>query len=271
MADFSWTDWHGHPSVIAGLVVFVAGYLLSIGPLRLRFTGSVEVEAGRVASFLAGVVVLSIALLSPLHELGDSYLFSAHMVQHLMLTLAVPPLLLMGTPPWLLRPLVRTPRGLAAGRFITRPLIAFALFNMVFVLWHFPAMYDLSLRGREIHILEHLIFLVAAVIMWWPILGAMRELPRASYPVQMLYLFLLPTVSAVMGAIITFSDSVLYEWYAEAPRLWSISALEDQQLGGVIMWVPGGLVYLFALMVVFLTWASREESSSQRDIIRSGL
>ena len=268
--DFSWAAWHGHPSVVAGLIVLLGAYLLGVGPLRQRFGWAQRADRGRIAIFLIGVAVIFIALLSPLHELGDNYLFSAHMVQHLLLTLVAPPLLLLGTPGWLLRPLLHSPRVLWTARTLTLPVMAFALFNVVFVLWHVPALYDLALRERGIHILEHLMFIVFAVIMWWPILSPLPEVPRTTYLVQMVYLFVQPTVPAILGAVITFSDRVLYEWYAEAPRLWDISAHTDQEIGGIVMWVPGGLAFLLTLAVVFLIWASREESEAQRQGIESG-
>ena len=260
--ELSWIAWHGHPSIIAGLIVLTGAYLLGVGPLRRRYGWAQRIGSGKVAVFLTGVLVIIVALLSPLHELGDEYLFSAHMVQHLLLTLVAPPLLLMGTPPWLLRPLIHSPRILGAARFLTLPVVAFVLFSVVFAVWHVPSLYDLALRERSIHILEHLTFLVAGVIMWWPILSPLPELPRSPYIIQMLYLFLQPTVPSIIGAVITFSHGVLYSWYEAAPRIWNISAHTDQQLGGVIMWVPGGLAFLLALAVVFLVWASQEESEA---------
>ena len=264
-AEFSWLAWHGHPSVIAGLLVLTGGYLLGVGPLRWRFGWADRVSPGQVATFLIGVLVIFVAVLSPLHDLGDNYLLSAHMLQHLLLTLVAPPLLLLGTPPWLLRPLLlRSPRVMGVARFLTLPVVAFILFNVVFAFWHVPGLYDLALRERGIHILEHLMFIAAGVLMWWPILSPLPELPRASYPLQMLYLFVQPTVPSILGAIITFSDKILYSWYAVAPRVWEISAHTDQQVGGVIMWVPAGLAFLFTLIVVFLIWASQEELGARQ-------
>ena len=259
-AEFSWTAWHGHPSVIIGLLLLLGLYLMGVGPLRRRYQWAEEVDSNKVALFLTGVLVLFLALISPLHELGDNYLFSAHMVQHLLLTLIVPPMLLVGTPPWLIRPLLAPPKVMRVARILTMPVLAFVLFNLVFALWHVPALYELALRERNIHIVEHLMFLVAAVIMWWPILSPLPELPRAPYLVQMGYLFVQPTVPSILGAVITFADGVLYDWYAEAPRIWELSAHTDQQLGGVIMWLPGGLAFLITLAVVFLVWASQQES-----------
>ena len=263
VVEFSWADWHGHPSVIIGLVLLTAWYVLSVGPLRRRYEGSEETGPGQIALFLTGLTILFVALLSPLHELGDNYLFSAHMTQHLLMTLAVPPLLLVGTPPWLVRSLLRPTPVMGMARKLTRPVMAFIIFSVVFAMWHVPAFYDLALRERGIHILEHVMFLSAGLIMWWPVLGRLPELPRPPYLVQILYLFVLPTITAILGAIITFADGVLYEWYAEAPRIWDISAHSDQQLGGIIMWVPGGLVFLLTLIVVFLVWAGHEESDSR--------
>ena len=242
---------------------------MGVGPLRRRFGLAEGIASSRVFLFLAGVLILFVALLSPLHELGDNYLFSAHMVQHLLLMLVVPPLLLWGTPSWLLRPLMRSPPVLGIARFLTRPVAAFVLFNAVLVLWHLPGLYDLALRERDIHILEHMMFIGASVIMWWPILSPLRELPRPPYLVQTLYLFLLPTVPAIVGAFITFSDGIVYTWYAEAPRVWDISAHTDQQFGGLIMWVPGGLVFFLALVITFLIWAYQEESEGRRQRTQS--
>ena len=205
-----------------------------------------------------------LALLSPLHELGDNYLFSAHMVQHLLLTLAVPRCSSPAPPPGCCARWSASPGCFGLRRLVTLPVMAFVLFNVVFVLWHVPALYDLALRELGVHILEHLMFLVSAVIMWWPILGTLPELPRPSYPVQMLYLFVHPTVPSVLGAMITFSDGVLYEWYAAAPRIWDVSAHTDQQIGGIIMWVPGGFAFLLTLVVVFLVWAGQEGAAAEQ-------
>lgn len=260
VTDFSWTQWHAHPSIILGLLAFGGAYFLGVGPLRQRYRLGPPVEGWRVSVFLMGVLVLMAALLSPIHDLGERYLFSFHMLQHMLLMLVFPPLVLIGTPPWLLRPLLRNPRLRQAASFVTRPVAAFLIFNAVLVFWHVPGLYDLALRERNIHILEHITFMGAAVLMWWPVLSPMSELPRAPYIGQMAYLFMVPTVSAILGAFITFSESVWYDWYAEAPRIWEISAKTDQEIGGLLMWVPGGAVFMASLIIVFLVWAGRSES-----------
>ena len=270
VASVSWTDWHAHPSIIVGVVLITALYLMAVGPLRERFGWAERGSSSQMVLFMLGVLVIVVALLSPLHELGDKYLFSAHMAQHLLLMLVVPPLLLLGVPGWLVDKVLRSPRVLAVSRFLTRPLVAFTFFNAVLVLWHMPVLYDLTLRERDIHILEHVMFLGVAVLMWWPVLSLAKELPRASYITQMVYLFLLPTVPSILGAVITFSDKVLYPWYAEAPRLWNISATTDQEIGGIIMWVPGGMAFLTVLIIVFLVWANQEESKNRTEVLGIG-
>ena len=262
--DFSWTDWHWHPDIIIGVLVLVGLYVLGIGRLRQRFGWAERVPTGKAILFTLGVLVMYVAVSSPLHELSDNFLFSAHMVQHLLLILLMPPLLIWGTPEWLLRPLLRPPLVKRAARFLTSPVVAFLLFSAVFSVWHFPPLYDLTLRHHEAHVLEHLLFMSTAVIMWWPVLSPLPELPRAGYPMQMLYLFFLSLPPGFVGAVITFSGSVLYPWYDEVPRLWGISALTDQQVGGLIMKIPGALTFLIVLAVVFFIWFNGEESDSAR-------
>src|SRR5207247_3327008 len=126
-----------------------------------------------------------------LHDLSDTYLFSAHMVQHLLLTLVVAPLFVAGTPGWMLRPLLRHPRTGTLLRWVTRPIPCFAIFNVVIAAWHLPPLYNAAMNNHNIHIFEHLLFIAAAVLMWWPVLSPLPELPRLSFPGQMLYLFLM--------------------------------------------------------------------------------
>ena len=275
MAEFSWTHWHWHPDIIVGVLLLEGLYLLGVGRMRRRYGWAERVPSRQVLYFTLGVLVIYVALSSPLHELSDNFLFSAHMVQHLLLWLLMPPLLLWGTPSWLLRPLVRHPLLQRSARFITSPLPAFILFSGLFLVWHLPALYDLALRNHSVHILEHLFFMAAALVMWWPVLGRLPELPRPSYPIQMLYLFFLSLPPGFLGAAITFSGDILYPWYGEVPRLWGLSPLTDQQIGGLIMKIPGALVFLAAMGVVFFTWFNREESGPQdrslgQEILTSG-
>ena len=246
-----WRQWDVHPSVIIGLALLGGLYV---------YLGGLTAPRRRVASFAGALLVLGLALNGPLHNLSDGYLFSAHMVQHLLLTLVFPPLLLYGTPAWVVRPLLRPHWVHRFARRATRPLAAGVLFSVPITLWHFPQFYEAALEHHPLHIVQHLVFLATAVLMWWPVLSPTPELPRAGYLTQLLYLFVLGLPMSVAGALITLSGEVLYPFYAAAPRVWGLAPLADQQLGGLVMWV-GGAIYLWvAATVVRFRWSAREES-----------
>ncbi|HZE93218.1 MAG TPA: cytochrome c oxidase assembly protein [Gemmatimonadales bacterium] len=246
----TWNTWALHPSVAAGLVL-LGGLYVYLGGLR---------SARRhVASFAGALAVLFVALNGPLHNLSDTYLFSAHMAQHLVLTLVFPPLLLYGSPAHVVRPLLRPRWVMALGRVVTRPLVAAIVFTGPIVIWHVPALYEAALRNHNLHIVQHLIFIATSVLLWWPVLSPVPELPRASYPGQVIYLFAIGLPMSAVGAFATLAEHPLYPFYAAAPRVWGLSALDDQRYGGLIMWVGGTLVLWIAATVVWFRWAWREE------------
>jgi hypothetical protein len=202
------------------------------------------------------------ALQGPLHELSDLYLFSAHMVQHLLITLVFPPLFIQGIPPWMWRPLVRHAPVAAVGRAITHPVIAFLISTFTLYLWHVPTMYDWALEDHNVHIVEHLTFMTGAVIMWWPVWSRVPEVPALTPGRRMIYLFLLTIPMKGLGAIITVSDYVLYRFYAVQPRVFGLDPLADQRLAqvgaqrhrpqpdhGVALAARGGARHLGALIV----------------------
>jgi putative membrane protein len=237
---------------VTGIVALGGLYLAALR--RGRAQGR-RVKAVRVVSFFAGLAVLLGSLTGPLHDLSDYYLFSAHMVQHLLLVFAMPPLLVYGTPGWMLSPLLRHPLVLELGRRLTRPSGAFVTFNLVLVAWHLPPLYNLAMEHHGVHIVQHLMIMVVSVILWWPVLSSSPELPRAPYPVQMLYLFVVGLPMVMVSIFITMAESVLYPYYATAPRVWeALTPHADQHVGGLIMWVPGGMVFLLAISVVFFRW-----------------
>ncbi len=268
VAGSVWTHWHAHPDALIGLAVFQGAYLLGIGPLRERYRLADDVNPRQVATFTAGVMVIFFSLVSPLHELSDNYLFSAHMVQHVLLTLIAPPLLILGTPDWLIRPLLRPNWAFRLARLGTHPIIAFGFFNIVFSLWHIPALYNVSVTNHGVHIGEHLLFMGAAVLMWWPLAGTLPEIPRLSYPAMMAYMFLLSIAQIIIFAPITFSREPLYEWYVNAPRLWDISPVLDQQLGAIFMKMGGGVLFLVLIITAFFRWYNREEERTRAEASR---
>ncbi|HET7640768.1 MAG TPA: cytochrome c oxidase assembly protein [Ktedonobacteraceae bacterium] len=266
MADlgltFWLTAWNWEPSIVIGTALLVGLYLYGIGPLRRKYHLADEVKRGQVVAFLLGVFIMFLAIVSPLDELGDSYLFSAHMVQHLFITIVGPPLLLMGTPGWLLRPLWRNRTVFLIARVFTFPALAFFLYNADFWLWHAPPLYNATLENQGIHILEHVTFIVFGVLYWWPILSPSEELPRLSLGGQVLYIFLAGMPTVALGAGLTFLPP-LYAPYLAAPRIWGLSAAVDQQLGGLIMWIPGNIFYIVIISILFIRWMQKQDAKQQ--------
>jgi putative membrane protein len=264
--NFSWTAWPVHPSTLIGCVALLGAYFAGIGPLRRKYNWAERVPLWQPVCFTSGVLVLFVSLNGPIHELSDFYLFSAHMVQHLLLTLVMAPLLLVGTPDWLFRALIRRTVGFDVARALTSPLIAFGIYNIVFCGWHLPMFYNWALEDHNVHIVQHLMFIAAAVLMWWPVVDPLPELSRMITPLRIVYLFALSIPMSVVSALITLNDSVLYTWYSDARRIFTLDALEDQQLGGLIMWVPGALIFWVAISILFYRWATaanREEEAAR--------
>lgn len=259
-AAFSWTRFEVHPSVLIGCALLAGTYLVAAGPWRARLGGpAARVSRGRVVSFLAGVSILFLALNGPIHDLSDNFLFSAHMAQHLLLMLIVPPLLLLGVPAWLVRAALRVRGVEPVARVLTHPAVAFVVYNVVFIGWHIPRFYEWALVSHDLHILQHLMFIAAATMMWWPAVSPAPELQRIPEGLlQMMYLFAFAIPATVVSAFITMSEQVLYPWYESAPRLFGLSALDDQRLGGVIMWIPGMLIFWVAISAIFFRWTKDE-------------
>ena len=256
IVTLNWWRWSIHPSTALGIAALAAIYVWAA-----RKLGQTPSLSQRIC-FFAGLLVMFGSLNGPIHDLSDDYLFSAHMVQHLLLTLAMPPLLLAGVPGSMLRPLL-TRRGVApVARFFTRAPIAFVTFNLVIAVWHLPPFYNAAMANHNLHILEHLMFMVAAVLMWWPLLSQLPEFPRLAYPGQMLYCFLMSIPMSITAVYITMADHILYPAYAAAPRVSWLTPMDDQLLGGLIMWVPGGLIFALIMTVVFFRWAARGEDST---------
>lgn len=260
--DFWLTQWNLEPSILIGTALITGLYLYAIGPLRKRQFHNEQIMTGQTFAFLSGVLIMFLALVSPLDELGDSYLFSAHMVQHLCLTILGPPLLLLGTPEWMVKPVLQNKVIFKVANVLTYPVVAFVLYNADFWLWHAPPLYNATLENQTIHILEHLTFIVFGLLYWWPIFSPSKDLPRLTFGGQIFYLFVSGMPSVLLGAGLTFSPP-LYAPYIAAPRIWGISAATDQQLGGLIMWVPVSIFYIVIMSVLFIRWMLQQEAEQQ--------
>jgi len=256
--------FHAHWDTI-GLVAAL-GLAYAMGIRRLSSihapAGEPAVTRRRVAWFAGGLVLFLGARSWPLHDIGDQSLFTFHMIEHLLLALAVPPMLLRGTPPWLLR-LAVTPI-LPVLRLLTRPLVALLLFNGTLALLHAPEVVALQLNNEAAHLGLHLALLTTATLMWWPVVGPLPELPRLTPFMAMGYLFLQSLVPTIPASFLTFASAPVYDAYADLPRLWGLSVLDDQLIAGLIMKIGGGLLLWSIIATIWFRWAAAEERASRR-------
>ena len=223
-----------------------------------------------VAALAGGLVTMLLALNGPVHALSERYLFSAHMVQHLALTLVVSPLLLRAMPDFMIDRLLAPGFVRAVARVVTRPVPALVIYTVVLVGWHLPGPYALALEHHGWHIVEHLTLLAGATLAWWPVLSRATLLPPLPYAAQILYLFAFGLPMTAVAAMITGAETLLYPFYADAPRAFGLTPIADQRLGGILMWVPAGLVPLVAFTIVFFRWAATE-AEADRDVVPSSL
>lgn len=259
-------SWSWYPSVLIGLAVITGAYLYLANGLRSRVQYGPRVPLLRQASFLLGNLVVFLALISPIDSLSDDFLFSAHMVQHILLVTFAPVLWLLGVPDGLLNYLVRPAWLRKFAYHITRPVPAFVIFNGVFLLWHIPALYNLALEEESLHIAMHLSFMASAVIGWWPVYSRFDEAaPRASLTAQLFYLFIMMFPSIALSAWITFSPTILYPYYGSQALRFGLTPLEDQQLSGLIMWIPGNALFFIQFSVTFFQWFRRSQAEDAGD------
>jgi putative membrane protein len=259
--------WSWDPLVLTAIIVSCWWYLTGVRALwRSAGRGNV-VARWQAVAFAAAMAGVAVALVSPLDRLG-AVLFSAHMAQHVLLTLVAAPLLVLSSPvqtmAWGLPPHVRRLLGRWGGRLrrlLTHPgLPAFglALFSLVLVVWHVPALYDAALGSDVVHALEHVTMIGSAVALWAPIVRPRRT--HAGIGVVLLFISLI--VSGVLAALLVFSPA---PWYAHtATRMWGLTRLADQQLAGAIMWVLGGAIHVVAGALVLMYWLRADERSMRR-------
>lgn len=252
--------WHPHPEVWALVAALLIAYFWALRALGPRHVEPVEWPASRRQKtfFVLGCATILVAADWPVHDLAERYLYSVHMIQHLLLTLVAVPLIMLGTPAWLWRVLLRPPALMRTARALSRPLIALVIFNGVLVFTHWPALVTASVESEPIHFGIHALLVFSAVVMWTPVLSPIIELPRLTYPGRMLFLFLQSLVPTVPASFLTFGDRPLYHVYEAFPRLWGISAHTDQLVAGLIMKIVGGAVLWTIIAVMFFRWFALE-------------
>jgi len=257
--------WHLHGDVWALTAALGLLYVLAVRKERARRPGEQVVSRAQAASFAGALGVMFLASDWPLHDVAEGYLYSAHMVQHLLLTLVVALLLVAGTPGWMARRILGQGRLLRAVRSLSRPVFGLIQFNIVLVLSHWPVVVEATVRYHPLHFVAHAVLLGSAVLMWMPVASPLREIRRIRPPAQMLYLFLQTIVPTVPASFLTFNDKPLYRIYATFPRLWDISALTDQQTAGLIMKIVGGLYLWLIIGIIFFRWYESEEQREKAE------
>ena len=250
-----WRHWHNEPWLIGGLVVLGWLWAVAAGPWRGRLAPEVKFPRGKAVWFYLGLLCFYLAVGSPLDQVAERYLFSAHMLQHQLLVYPAAICFLLGLPPWMIDPLL-APRAVQVPlRWLTHPIVCGGLFAVIVGAWHAPLLYDWALRSKPVHVLEHLMFFAAALLFWWPVLSPSRVLPRRGYATQMLYQLGVLIAMTPLFAYITFAQDILYPTYEFAPRLFAnFSAAEDQLLAGVMMKMMGVFGGLTAFGVAFFGW-----------------
>ncbi|MEZ4869287.1 MAG: cytochrome c oxidase assembly protein [Caldilineaceae bacterium] len=268
-----WQGWSWEPLVLFTLLVTALVYLWGVRTLWRRAGANHGVRYWQTACFLGGILTIFIALLSPLDLLSEA-LFSAHMVQHLLLLLVAPSLFVLSRPlaallwalPWPLRLTFgrwQRRRWVQGGwRLFTIPLLVWSLNTVVLWLWHAPRFYQAALANEAVHALEHVSFLAAATLFWWTVIHPQGG--RRYYGVSLLYVFLTTLQGGLLGALLTFSSTLWYPVYGPLAKPWGLTPLADQQLAGLIMWVPAGLLYLLAAALLFVVWLTVLEQGMQR-------
>jgi putative membrane protein len=263
-----WSLWEFDPLVIA--VLLISGSIYSLGVRNLWRSAGVGhgISKADAAYYALGWLSLVVALVSPVHLLGE-LLFSMHMTQHEMLMLIAAPLIVLGRPfvaaAWALPGksrrwgggAVRSPIVNRTWSFMSNGAVAWVIHAVALWIWHIPAMFQATLKSDFVHTLQHASFFGTALLFWWAILFGKRGLQ--SYGAGVLYLFTTMVQSGLLGIFLTLTSHVWYPAYATTTGQFGLSALEDQQIGGLIMWIPAGLIYMFAALVMFSGWLRESE------------
>jgi putative membrane protein len=256
--------FQAHPDVWLLVAFLTLAYVYAvrvIGP-RAVPAGQAVVTRPQVFAFAGAMTLLWTASDWPIHDIGEGYLYSVHMLQHMMLSYFLPPLVLLATPEWVLRVLVGTGRAYAVLRWLCKPVVAGVLFNLAVIVSHVPGVVNASVTNGSpvLHYLVHVMVVVTALVMWMPVCGPFKEVQIGTGG-KMIYLFLMSVVPTVPAAWLTFADGAVYKAYDQPVRLWGVSVTNDQQLAGAIM-KTGGSIFLWSIIVVL--WFTRF-SASNRD------
>jgi putative membrane protein len=250
--------FHVHPSVWLVLGGLWAAYLVRVRRHVPSSPSEASERRRRAVRFSLGMAVLWLGADWPIHDLAERYLYTVHMFQHMLFTLVAAPLIVAGVPGWMWREILR-PRAVGAVfGFLTRPVVALVTFNALLLFTHWPEIVDLSVRSELVHFSVHVLLFGASIVVWWPILSPLPERPALTPPAQLLFLFFQSLAPTIPASFLTFGHALLYPIYGTFPRIWGLSALDDQLIAGLLMKIGGGLILWGFIVVIFANWARRE-------------
>jgi cytochrome c oxidase assembly factor CtaG len=259
-------NWSFHPLVLVAVAIVGGAYIVRVRRLS-RAPGPERGLAvyGRAVLFGAGLTVLVLAAMSPIDTLGEERLFSVHMAQHLLLMDIAPILLLLGLSRTILRPLVRHARPIeeSLGK-LAHPLTALVALVAVVWLWHIETVYELALRHPLVHQVEHLTFLTAGIAFWWYVIEPVPPRHRLRGMWMLAYVSAAKLALGALGVALAFSPNALYEFYERAPRTWGLSAVEDLNIGGLLMLLEQSIVLLVFFAFLFIRMLEQSEAAERR-------
>jgi putative membrane protein len=257
-------EWLSDPAVLAPLALLAGIYLWRFGQAR-REAGGRGAGAVQAAAFAGAMVALLAALVSPIDGLGEDYLFSAHMVQHVLLGDIAPLLLLLALSRVIMRPATRRLTGLerALGP-LASPVTGIVLWLAVMYLWHVPALYDAAAEHAVVHLLEHVSFFAAGIALWWPLIQPVPMRRRLTGLQPLAYIGAAKAGLAALGLYLAWSTTALYPYYEQTPRIWGLTPVEDQNVGGVIMMVEQSLTLVIVMVALFVRMLVQSEEEQRR-------
>lgn len=269
MIGFIEYQWHPEVWLLIGSLTAAYVYMVRVIGPRAVGPGRPAVSPRQIGCFVGAMALLWLASDWPMHDIAEGYLYSAHMLQHMMLTFFVPPLALLATPTWLARALLGQGTVFGAVRWLCRPVVAAVIFNASVMVIHIPHLVNASLENGVLHYLLHVMIVSAAFLMWMPVLGPIPEW-RMGPLATSIYLFLQSVVPTLPAGWLVFAEGVVYAPYGEQPiRLWGVDAITDQQFAGAIMKLAGG-VFLWSIVVYFFFKRFAVDYSAEHSYRRGG-
>ncbi len=265
LAESALPSWQPHPEIwllIAGLIA-LGLYTSKVIEPTVVARGGQPITAAQKRWFLAGVALLWLASDWPIHDVSEERLYSVHMLQHLLYSVVVPPIMLLATPEWLGRLILGDGRVMKWFRRLARPIPAAIAYNAVIAFTHWTWAVNNSIQSGPLHYTFHILVVGTSLLAWVPVFGPFPEM-RVSPPAQMVHIFLLSVIPTIPSSWLTASEGVVYTGYDHGPRLFGLSVTADQQLAGVMMKITGGF-YLWALiLVIFFRWVGQDRTPNNQ-------